>query len=186
VVRTGTESDGCGAETPGHTMSDPSSVPKLPGYFTEDPTTRRTTHSKTLEYKSGFTYVHPLEGNENNSRSGVAPAAQAQAHAHAPCLEPRFLASPFARDCAWRSDTNRARRARICAAWHDTNCLLCSCLISRGGEGNDECSWYGSQGHRHDHPRRSHRFTLVCLTRRCLFLPSLPLFSPIPDMDALR
>jgi hypothetical protein len=52
-------------------MSDPSQVPKLPGYHMEDPTTRKTTRVKTLEYKSGFTYVHPLEGNDN-SRSGIA------------------------------------------------------------------------------------------------------------------
>jgi hypothetical protein len=65
-------------------MSDPSSVPKLPGYFTEDPTTRRTTHSKTLEYKSGFTYVHPLEGNENNSRSAAAARATMNAAGMAP------------------------------------------------------------------------------------------------------
>jgi len=55
-------------------MSDPSQVPKLPGYHMEDPTTRKTTRVKTLEYKSGFTYVHPLEGNDN-SRSAAARAA---------------------------------------------------------------------------------------------------------------
>jgi hypothetical protein len=63
-------------------MSDPSNVPKLPGYLTEDPTTRKTTRSKTLVYKSGFSYVHPLEGGES-ARSGVrvclapAPAPRA-------------------------------------------------------------------------------------------------------------
>ena len=79
-------------------------------------------------------------------------------------------------DDGWRFDpTNH------CQEFNDTT-MECSVNC----EGNDECSWYGSQGHRHDHPRRSHRFTLVCLTRRCLFLPSLPLFPPIPDMDALQ
>ena len=52
-------------------MSDPSNVPKLPGYYTEDPTMRKTTRNKTLVYKSGFSYVHPLEGGSESARNGA-------------------------------------------------------------------------------------------------------------------
>ena len=47
----------------------------LPGYSVDDPTTRKTTHSKTLVYKSGFTYVHPLEGGQDSARIAQARAA---------------------------------------------------------------------------------------------------------------
>ena len=56
-------------------MSDPSNVPMLPGYSVEDPTTRKTTRTKTLVYKSGFTYVHPLEGGQDSARIAQARAA---------------------------------------------------------------------------------------------------------------
>jgi len=47
----------------------------IQGYTTEDPTTRRTSHSKTLVYKSGFSYVHPLEGGSDSARTANARAA---------------------------------------------------------------------------------------------------------------
>jgi hypothetical protein len=50
---------------------DPSFVPKLPGYNTDDPTARKTTHQKTLKYKSGFSYVQPFEDDSTSRVAAV-------------------------------------------------------------------------------------------------------------------
>ena len=135
-------------------MSDPSQLPKLPGYHMEDPTTRKTTRIKTLEYKSGFTYVHPLEGNEN-SRSGIA-----QPH-HPSILACSCTCKPllsFLRTVSLRARLSVAQPlsainpARVGAFLPPPSFFAISC-----GKGSDEFNQYArTQGLWHDHPGRSH------------------------------
>jgi len=64
-------------------------IPKLPGYNTEDPTTRRTTHTKTLGFFQGQRYVRPsfeegeMDGvNTQKSAGSVNPQDTWPAAAH--------------------------------------------------------------------------------------------------------